>query len=160
MFLSQSGTNDHVTHDKFKIMVAIYLNLGINWSRLLVSNMKVDIKKVDQKFNDNDLLLELNVKRRLNFCSKISLIFQAVHQQAEWPGARTLIQITRFRWTCDDSRCLHDHSVLTATPTIRPFLVEMGRSNPMWVEPRAVVEGEQATNSPAAKKRLAPTSSS
>lgn len=30
VLLSQSGINDHVTHDKFKIMVVVYLNLPIN----------------------------------------------------------------------------------------------------------------------------------
>lgn len=30
VLLSQSGTNDHVTHEIFKIMVVVYLNLPVN----------------------------------------------------------------------------------------------------------------------------------
>lgn len=134
VFLSQNDNNDRVIHDKFKIMVTVHLSLNINWPRVLMANMKGEIKKVDQKFNNNGLLLNLIVKRRLNLCSKISLIFLANYQQSDLPGA---VEFDPYNKLPSDLRQfkmfvrINDHSILFATPMVRPFLVEMGTSNPM-----------------------------
>lgn len=55
---------------------------------------------------------------------------------------------------------INDHSILSVIPLVRPFVVEMGKSNPKWSEPQTVIEGEQDARSPAAKKRPTLDSSS
>lgn len=37
VFLSYAGTNDSVTHAKFKVMTAVVKNMNVNWARLLVN---------------------------------------------------------------------------------------------------------------------------
>lgn len=52
-----------MTHEKFKLMVAVCHNLEVNWARLLVAGMKMEAKKVKATFDDNGHL-ELNVQRK------------------------------------------------------------------------------------------------
>lgn len=102
IFLSQTDTNEQVTHEKFKIMVVVFHNLNINLCRILVANMKGEMKKIVRQFNAKGLLLELNVKRRLNFCSKISLIIMANYELAEWASSvefnSRISACSRCRW--------------------------------------------------------------
>lgn len=71
VLLSQTGTCDQVIVPEFHIMAAVYLNLHVNWPRTLLANIKKETKKVVCKFNDKGEVTELNVKNRLNFCTKI-----------------------------------------------------------------------------------------
>lgn len=86
VFLSQTGTNEQVAVNKFKLMVVVYRNLDITWARILLSNIKDEVKKIVSKFDDKCLLRELNVKKRFNFCTKISLTIHANFEWAEWNG--------------------------------------------------------------------------
>lgn len=65
-------------------MVAVFLNLNVNLARILLANLKNEVNKVVHKFDAKGLLREFNVKKRLNFCTKISLIILANYEQAKW----------------------------------------------------------------------------
>lgn len=55
VFLSQIGTNEQVTVNKYKLMVAVYKNLDINWTHILLSSINEEAKKVVSKLDDMGL---------------------------------------------------------------------------------------------------------
>lgn len=71
VFLSQTGTNDQVHVYKFHIMAAVYLNLNVNGARILLVDMKDELKKVKRKIDIKGEVIHLEVKNRLNLCTKI-----------------------------------------------------------------------------------------
>lgn len=87
VFLSQTGTNEQVTFYKFRLMVAVYKNLNVNWTRIVLFNIKEEMEKIMRNLDDKGLLKELVVKSKLNLCSNISLLILTNVQRADWIGS-------------------------------------------------------------------------
>lgn len=103
----------------------MFLNLYVNWSRTLMDSMKGEIKKVVRQFDDKGLFCNLVTKKRLNFCSKISLIFLANFQRTDWDDAMEFSLNNKISPTCASSRCpCASMTTLTSLP--------MPWSGPSW----------------------------
>lgn len=105
--------------------------------------------------------MEFVLKNRLNFCIKISFIILKNIQQDEWTGAKvfnTSKTLPKDMREFFMSLGINPNAFLSASATVRSFLLEVNQSNLDWVEPQAVepdVKGEQVVRSPPGKKRKA-----
>lgn len=120
----------------------------------------MEAKKVISKFDDKGLL-ELNVKRRVNFCYEISLIFYIVVSRTEWPEKEVFdksIKIPSDPQQLSMSLGINRNSIIIVDTLTKSFLVVMDRSNPSWIEPHPIAKGEPVVP-PSAMTRPASASS-
>lgn len=109
------------------MMVEVYKNLQVNWAKVLLISLKDEMKKIKCLFNQKGVLIQLEVKNRINFSTKIlMMILKCVRRDDGWNGAIAFDASTTIPKDTHQllmALGINDSAYLSASDRVRPFLL-------------------------------------
>lgn len=101
--------------------------------------MKEDMKKIKHQFNNKGHVIQLEVKCRIKFGTKISLMILKTFEEGDGWSAAEAFDLSKA--IPNDTHQflmvlgINDSAYLSASDRVKPFLLEMGWSNLSWEVP-------------------------